>query len=370
MTIKTAWLKRRAHLQADATGRFFLLLLSLIYGAAVFARRMLYKFGLLKSRKLPAKVICIGNLTTGGTGKTPAVLLAAQTLRRRSIPVAILSRGYGRRGPGREVTALLEDTRLSWSECGDEPWMMHQALQGQNIPILISRDRLKAGQEAITFYHSKILILDDGFQHLKLKRDLNILLMNATDPFGGRHLLPLGNLREPLTALSRAHMIILTHVDRVEESELEAIKKEISSLNPRIPVLEAAHKADFLFDLKTEKKCRLSHLSGQKVVALSAIADPPSFETQIIKIGAEIGQKWRYPDHHPFSPRELASLEKLRRGMPLVTTFKDYTRFPKGWQDLLSGETFALAIKLDIVKGKNAWLDGIDHVAGKLGTQR
>src|SRR3989338_2303047 len=243
MSPKTAWHKHRADLQASLLGRLCLFCLSLLYSAGVAARRWLYQCGVLKSYKLPAKVICIGNLTTGGTGKTPAVLLAAQTLRRRGIPVAILSRGYGRLKVGGKVTALLDDTAFPWAQCGDEPWMMHQALQGQNIPILVSADRVKAGHEAVAYYHSKVLILDDGFQHLRLKRDFNIILMNATDPFGGRRLLPLGNLREPLSSLSRAQMVILTHADHVEDAQLEAIKKEIHALHRNIPILEAAHKA-------------------------------------------------------------------------------------------------------------------------------
>lgn len=340
-----------------------LLLLSWVYALGMATRGLLYSLKVLKRRKLSAKVICIGNITTGGTGKTPTVLLAAQTLRRKSLEVAILSRGYGRLAPGAEVTTLVDGRSVPWSRCGDEPWMMHQALHGQNIPILVSANRLKAGQEAIRFYHSRLLILDDGFQHLAVKPDLSIVLINATDPFGGGKLLPLGNLREPLSSLKRADMVVITHVDRVSDKELEAIRKRIASVAPKMPLIEAEHKADFLFDLKTERKFRLAHLAEQKVVSLCGIADPKSFEEQLEKIGCKVTQRWRYPDHHAYRLRELRAVEKLRGGLPVITTFKDMPRLPKGWQSVVSGEIFALAVKLDIVKGKNLWLDKLDRLA-------
>jgi tetraacyldisaccharide 4'-kinase len=346
-------------------GRAALWFFSMIYGAVVVLRRWLYDANILTSRQLPAKVLCIGNLTTGGTGKTPAVLLAATTLRKRNYPIAILSRGYGRRAKKGEVTTLLDDNAPPWTECGDEPWMMHQALSGQNIPILVSPDRTKAGHEAVTFYHSRVVILDDGFQHLKLKHDLDIVLINALDPFGGGNLLPLGNLREPLGALSRAHMVILTHADMVTTAEIAAIEERIKKANPRVPVLHAAHKADFLLDVRTEKRWPLDRLDGKKVVALSGLADPVQFEEQLETIGAKVSQRWRYPDHHPYKRRELRAIEDVRHGLPVVTTFKDYTRFPKDWKDELKDEVLVLSIKLEIIKGRNTWIDSLLNLAGE-----
>lgn len=363
--MKTSWARRRLKLRKNLAGKFFLWCLSMFYGAAVVMRRWLYEANILTSRKLQAKVVCIGNLTTGGTGKTPAVLLAATTLRKRNFPVAILSRGYGRRSKNGEVTTLLDDNPPPWTECGDEPWMMHQALSGQNIPILVSPDRTKAGHEAVTFYHSRIIILDDGFQHLKLKHDLDIVLINALDPFGGGGLLPLGNLREPLWALSRAHMVVLTHADLVEDSALEETRRRIAAVNPRVPILEAAHKADFLLDVRTERRLALDSIDGRKVVALSGIADPVQFENTLDAIGAKVSQRWRYPDHHPYRSRELRSIEQVRHGMPLVTTFKDFIRFPKDWQQTLKDEVLILSIKLEILKGRNTWIDSLLNLAGE-----
>lgn len=361
----TDWAGRRERLRKKAWGRALLWALSFVYGLAMRLRRRLYELGALKSQKLPAKVICIGNLTTGGTGKTPAVLLAATTLRRRNHPVAIISRGYGRPKKNAEVITLLDEEPPPWTVCGDEPWMMHQALHGQSVPILVSPDRAKAGHEAITFYHSRTLILDDGFQHLKLQRDLDVVLVSAVDPFGGGGLLPIGNLREPAGALSRAHMIVLTHADRVSPDALESLKDRVRALNATAPLLEAAHKPDFLVDLKSNKRFKLAHLEGRKVVSLCGLGDPGGFEEQLSRLGEIVAQKWRYPDHHPYRMRELRSLENLRRDMPVVTTFKDFTRFPKDWREALAGEVYALSIKLEILKGRNIWTDTLLKLAGE-----
>ncbi|MEK7857892.1 MAG: tetraacyldisaccharide 4'-kinase [Elusimicrobiota bacterium] len=338
--------------------------LSLLYGAGVFLRRLLYDAGVLTARSVDAKVVCIGNLTTGGTGKTPAVMLAAQTLRRRNQSVAILSRGYARPNGRKEVLVLNEDTDIPWTQCGDEPWMMHQALAGLSVPILVSPDRTRAAVQAAQFFNSRIIILDDGFQHRKLKRDLDIVLVNATDPFGGGWLLPLGDLREPLSSLKRAHLILLTHVDLVAPERLEEIRRELRRRNAKAPILESIHKADFLLDVRAEKKHKLAHLQGQDVCALSGLADPASFEDQLTRCGMKLAQRWRYPDHHRYTMAELASLEKLRRGLPLVTTFKDFTRLPAGWKKALQADVYVLSIKLDILKGRNIWTDSLLSLAG------
>lgn len=358
-----SWGKRRARLKSTLSGRLLLWAASLAYGAAVLGRRALYGMNVLGRRKLKAKVICVGNLTTGGTGKTPAVLLAAETLRKRGHEVAVLSRGYGRPARRKDVTVLLDGRHTDWRECGDEPWMIHQSLQGQGIPVLVSPDRVKAGELAVEMYGSRVLILDDGFQHMRLKRDMDVVLVNARDPFGGRRLLPLGNLREPLSALRRAHVVVITHADRVSATELAALREELQALNPKAELLESAHKADHVLDVRTEEKHPLSLLKGKSVATLSGLADPLAFESQLESLGAALAQTWRYPDHHPYTEREMRSLESLRGGLPLVTTFKDFVRLPPRWRELLSGDVLVLGIKLEVLKGRNAWIDALDALA-------
>lgn len=358
-----SWAKKRERMQKSLGGRAVLGAASLAYGAAVMGRRALYGAGVLKRKKLAAKVVCIGNLTTGGTGKTPAVLLAAHTLRQRGHNVAVLSRGYGRQGGGKDVTVLLDGRHADWRTCGDEPWMIHQSLVGQGVPVLVCADRAKAGEIAVDMYDSRVIILDDGFQHLPLHRDLDVVLINARNPFGGGRLLPLGDLREPLSALKRAHMVIITHADRVTADELAALRERIEALHPGVAVLESAHKADHLLDVRTEKKLPLSHLKGKAVTCFSGLGDPLSFESSLEELGATLAQKWRYPDHHAYAERDLASIEKLRGDLPLITTLKDFTRLPSDWRDRLGGEVLVLGIKLDILKGRNAWIDTLDGLA-------
>lgn len=363
--MKKDWAKKRQRWTANPFGLGLLSIASFFYGLAMRARRALYERNVLKSRRLPAKVICIGNLTTGGTGKTPAVLSAAMTLRKRNLPVAILTRGYGRAAKADRVTTLLDDATPPWTECGDEPWMMHHALMGMNVPILVSADRAKAGAQAVDFYHSRVLILDDGFQHLRLQRDLDVVLVNALDPFGGGSVLPLGNLREPLTALARAGVIVLTHADAVEPEQLDAIRARLRSYNPSAPILESAHKPDFLLDPRTGKRQPLKALSGRKVVTFCGLGEPGSFEGLLTRAGAEISQRWRYPDHYPYSMKDLQSIDRVAGALPIVTTFKDFTRLPEGWEQKVKGELLVLSIKLDMTKGRNVWIDTLLKLVGE-----
>lgn len=299
--------------------------------------------------------MCIGNLTAGGTGKTTAVLLAAQTLRKRRLSVAILSRGYKRPEPGREVLVLLNAQHPSWRQAGDEPWMLHHALKGLEVPILVSPDRVKAAQAAVAYYNPDVLLMDDGLQHFRLRRDADIVLINAADPWGGRNLLPLGDLREPRSALRRATLALLTHCDRVSRERLDELRAEIDRLRPGLPVAEASHRPCFLFDLTLEARRPLTELKGREVTAFSGIGDPESFKDQLVRLGAKVSQAWRFPDHHPYTLDELRSIEKARVGRPVLTTFKDFPRLPAGWQQVLTGEVLALGIRLDVTKGRQLW---------------
>ena len=361
------WSKRRARLRSHLPGKALLGAASLAYGAGVLGRKALYRLKILKRRKIEAKVVCVGNLTTGGTGKTPAVLLAAETLRRRGHEVAILSRGYGGTASKKDVTVLLDGRHTDWRLCGDEPWMIHQSLQGQGVPVLVCPDRAKAGALAVEMYGSRVVILDDGFQHLKLHRDLDVVLVNARDPFGGGSLLPLGDLREPVSALRRAQMVIVTHADRVTAPELAKLRETIEAVHPGVTVLESAHKADHVLDVRTEEKHPLSHLKDKAVVARSGLGDPLSFEASLESLGATLAQRWRYPDHHAYTEREIRAISDLRGGLPIVTTYKDFVRLPERWRETLAGEVLVLGIKLDLLKGRNHWIDTLNALADKAG---
>lgn len=347
--------KLREDLLRSAGGRALLTLLSWLYGAAVLARQRLYGWGILSSRRLPARTICIGNLTAGGTGKTTAVLLAARTLRQHEKSVAILTRGYARPSASKEVKVLHGGRSVGWMEAGDEPWMMHQTLKDLDVPILVCPDRYRAGMDAVSHYDPDVLLLDDGYQHLALRRDLDVLLLSAADPFGGGRLLPRGTLREPLGAMRRAGMIIITHSDSVPLKRLDEIRLRIRETNPKAQILQAVHRPDHLFDLKREGRRPLKQLKGLDVSCFCGLGDPAPFEAHLRGLGAKVRQAWRFPDHHPYTRRELRSIDGVREKMAVVTTFKDAARLPADWDQVLQGEVLALGIRMEITEGLESW---------------
>ena len=201
----TDWYKWHKKIHSSLVGRVLLGGLSGVYGAGVYLQGLSYRLGLSRKRRLPIPTICFGNLTAGGTGKTSAVLLAAEELAKGKFQPAILSRGYRRPRNEKEVVVLTEGREGSWETAGDEPWMLRQALRDLNVPVFVSPDRYKAGLLAAAHYHAKVALLDDGFQHHRLERDRDIVLLDAADPFAGG-LLPLGLSREPRSALKRASL--------------------------------------------------------------------------------------------------------------------------------------------------------------------
>jgi tetraacyldisaccharide 4'-kinase len=211
----------------------------------------------------------------------------------------------------------------------------------------------------VHFYTPDILLLDDGFGHRRLRRDADIVLLNALNPFGGGRLLPAGDLREPASALARAALALVTHADQVPPERLAEIRAAVEAAHPGLPVAEAVHKAEGVYTLKEESRHALRWLKGRKVCALSGIGSPASFEAELRKAGAEVVQTWRYPDHHPYTEAELRTVESVREGLPLVTTFKDFPRLPKGWERILTGEVLALGIRLEVVKGKAKWEEAL-----------
>lgn len=351
-------LEWRESLRRSWYGRALLWFAARVYGLGVWIRHYAYDHGWIKRYKLPARTIVFGNLTTGGTGKTPAVLLAAETLQKKKIPVAILTRGYKRRKSSKDEDATVldgDEQRAMWRDAGDEAWMLHQSLKSKKIPIVVSSNRVEAGRIALRRFNPRVLLLDDGFQHLRLKRDADIVLVDAKAPWGGGELLPAGNLREPLTGLRRAKAIMITHADQVSEDELAAIRAKIEEIVKRPNLIEAVHSPQFFLDLKNNKRLPLTVLKGEDVAALSALGNPASFEFMLQGLELELKQKWRFPDHHAYTLDEIRSIENVRGDYPLVTTLKDFTKFPDEWRDVVKRPAFAMGIRLKITRGREHW---------------
>lgn len=302
-----------------------LFLVSLPYGWAVRARTFLYSLGLFKTKQLPRPVISVGNITVGGTGKTPLVMALAKGLMERGIPTAILSRGYrGKKGSGPLVTDG-QNILLAPEESGDEPFFMASVLKG--IPVLIGKDRFKNGEMALERFAVRGFLLDDGFQHLPLYRDFNIVLIDTHVGFGDGHLLPRGVLREPLSHLKRADIFLLTKVTDSEQCEsLDIMLKEI---HPACPIFHSHYEPKGL--IHPDGKVEPLHLfKGKKVLALSGIANPVYFSSLLRKCGMVVAGEMIFPDHHRYTARDLTSiLGKVKEADWIVTTEKDMVKLKR-----------------------------------------
>ena len=304
---------------------FPLYLLSLPYGWAVRTRTFLYSLGLLKTRRLPRPVISVGNITVGGTGKTPLVMALSEGLMERGIPTAILSRGYrGKKGSGPLVTDG-QRVLLSPEESGDEPFLMASVLKG--IPILIGKDRLKNGEMALDRFPVLGFLLDDGFQHLPLHRDLNVLLIDSQIGFGDGHLLPRGILREPLSHLRGADLFLMTKAEDPEACQ--SLESTLREIHPSAPIFHSHYEPARL--IRPDGKFEPLHLlKGTKVLALSGIANPVYFSSLLRKCGMEVAVEMIFPDHHLYTAQDLTSiLGKVKEADWIVTTEKDMVKLKR-----------------------------------------
>ena len=301
---------------------FPLYLLSLPYGGAVRTRSFLYSLRLLETKTLPCPVISVGNITVGGTGKTPLVMALAKGLTARGIPIAILSRGYKRTKTSESVVSDGKTIFLSPEESGDEPFLMAKACQG--IPVLVGKNRFINGQLALKRFGVKGLLLDDGYQYLPLHRDINILLIDSTIAFGDYHLLPRGILREPLSHLRRANLFLINQAEK--STAYQPLEKKIHEIYPSAHVFHSHYEPVSLVGPREEQE-GLDSLKGKKILALSGVAHPDSFSSLLRKCGMKIVGEAIFPDHHFYTPKDLSYIEEKAKGADgVVTTEKDMVK--------------------------------------------
>ncbi len=330
----------------NPAGRLALGALSLAYSAAIAARRFLYFSGIKRSRRLPVPVICFGNISSGGTGKSSTVVTVAMELARAGRRPAVLLRGYKRRVPPRTVTVLAKGRPFTLDEAGDEALMLYRLLEPAGVPVVVSSDRFASGTVAASELGADILLMDDGFQHFALARDADIVLVNATAPFSRDRVLPAGNLREAAAGLGRAKAVIITHCEQVSQEEIDELRAGITKAAPKAAVIESMHSPETFIDPASAEKVDLNSLKGRKAVSLCGIGDPSSFESALKKMKINLEQIWRYPDHHVFTREELAAAQHTRAGLPLITTYKDFARFPRNWQQVLPENVLILSVKI------------------------
>jgi tetraacyldisaccharide 4'-kinase len=360
-------LGRRADTLAVIFGTF-LKGASWIFSGIVQLRLWLYRNRILRDHPLGCLVVVVGNLTVGGTGKTPVVEKFARALRDRGRKVAILSRGYKSKAPPfwkkawygithtdeppPRVVSDGQNVLLDSEQAGDEPYMLARNLPG--VVVLVDKNRVKSGAYAIKKYGCDTLVLDDGFQYLALKGRLNLLLIDKTNPFGNGQMLPRGILREPIKHLRRANYIFLTKSNGQRDPDLEA---QIAKYKPDADVIECVHKPQFLQRLDSAPgvagaREELGWLKGKRVFAFSGIATPESFEKFLRDLGALLVGRERYLDHYRYTPEDLEHLydtAERERADFMVTTEKDAVRIsdPAGSPIPI----YYLRLEIEIIRG-------------------
>ncbi len=291
------------------------------YGMALRLRWWSLERGIAKVRRLPVPVISVGNLTVGGTGKTPLVILIAEALRNSGRRVAILSRGYARRR-GRSVRCVSDGNRIlaPLEEAGDEPFMMARRLPG--VCVWVAADRVQAGKAALKEQAPEVLILDDGFQHRMLHRDLDLVVIRGPRPLANGRLLPSGPLREPPTALRRAHLVIL--VLQGDSRSKERSLEEIRGVTPLPPVIGADYRPRGLWEIRDGRPLPFDALSGKRVALVCAIGRPDGFRATVASLGARVEALLSFPDHHWYTFRDMERIRRIRNEVDaVVTTEKD-----------------------------------------------
>ena len=364
----------------DAAGTFLkaiLFLASRIYLRAVLFRLWMYENRVIRNRAIGCLVVSIGNVTCGGTGKTPVVEVFARSLSQKGRRVAVLSRGYRSRDrsllsklqkkfsskkmevPPRVVSdgknLLLDSVRA-----GDEPFMLASNLK--NVAVLVDKDRVKSGLYAIEEFGTDTLILDDGFQYLNLKAHINILLVDSTAPFDNHHVLPRGLLREPIRNIRRADYIFLTKSDGSEK--LRHLKSFLRRQNHHAEIIECCHKPQYLEDVfQRGSRLPLEYLKGKKVASISAIANPASFNAFLSELGSDIVEETHFADHHRYRQQEMIDFinaAKAAGAELIMTTEKDAVRMPR--LDRRDIPILFLRVQIDILSGQESFDQCISRI--------
>jgi tetraacyldisaccharide 4'-kinase len=335
----------------------------------------LYEQRILRDQPLGCLVVVVGNLTWGGTGKTPVVEKFGRALSERGRRVAILSRGYrsrpnplwkralrwlySRKEPPPKIVSDGHRVLLDSEHAGDEPYMLARNLPG--VVVLVDKNRVKSGAYAIRRFGCDTLLLDDGFQYMPLKGRLNLLLVDKTNPFGNGQLIPRGILREPIKHLRRASYVFMTKSDGQRDRELE---ETIRAHNPTAEIIECAHVPKYLQRVNDgNERHELSHLKGRRVGAFSGIATPDSFEAFLRKFGANILYTKRFVDHYRFNSDDLDMIfeEALNAGLDyVVTTEKDAVRIDPGTKFPLP--LYYLRLEIEILRGAADFNEAVDRI--------
>jgi len=338
--------------------RFLLAIAATVYSLVVRLRNFLYSEGLLKAHNVDAAVLCVGNITVGGTGKTPLVVWLCNLLS-QNYKHAILTRGY--KAESQESKGFKDEIAILAESCPE-------------AKVIVNPDRVAGAAEAIDKYAADVLIMDDGFQHRRLARDLDIIAIDATQPFGYGKLLPAGLLREHVTSLKRAGAVVITRCDQITDAELEKLERKILAIKPDMVIAKSIH-APVHAKSKDNNKISIEELKGRKIFAFCGIGNPNAFLNTIKNIGAELTGSKVYDDHYHYTDACLSEISNQAQevGADLIlTTQKDWTKvilnFKSQISDFKLPLPFAyLAIEIKFLAGRDKLTALIkETLAGKI----
>ena len=331
--------------------KLLLWVLSLVYRFFMVFRRVFYKIGILKVHRLSCPVISVGNLTIGGTGKTPLIEFLAEVLHNRNIKIVILMRGYMGQGAG------------SKAHKSDEAQMLTNTFS--NIPVLIGANRVKSAKNYLEHNAADVFLLDDGFQHQQLFRDVDIVVIGTTNAWGNRCLLPRGILRESMQALTRAQIFVLTKTD-FGKNNLDAITRDIKRRNPDALIVETIHKPVSLVDIRLDAVVDLEKVSGKQVCAMCSIGDPNPFIHTLNGLQANIEKQYSFMDHHIYTQEDIRRIVRScrdQRIVTIVTTEKDAVKLKPFLEEFPEDiQIYALRIKIVITEREDQFLERIDRI--------
>ena len=343
-----AVLSGRSNGLSATLARLGLAVLALLYTVVMYVRNLLYDFNILRSSKLSVPVICVGNITVGGTGKTPMVIWLCRYLQGRGRRVALLSRGYKSSNNGVD---------------NDETCLLGESLPG--VTIIVDSDRVRGGRKAIDEYGVDVIVLDDGFQHRRLRRDLDIVMIDCSCPFGFGWVLPRGLLREPLSGLKRCDAIVLSRSDQVDKNELAVTVDKIGSFN--VPVIKCSHRPVGL-SCAGGGKVEFSDFAGQKVFAFCGIGNPEAFLKTIESLGGVIQSSKFFDDHENYDDSVFDELESLRCECDadyLLTTEKDWVKLRQFSCAANQSNLYILAIEMALGDGRGQLEKRLDELCQK-----
>lgn len=333
-----------------------------IYSRLVKARSCLYRSGFFLSRSLPCRVISIGNITMGGTGKTPMTIKVARLLREMGYRTAIVSRGY--KGRASDRGGIVGDGRnvfMTSDVAGDEPFMM--ATQLKDVSIAVGKNRFAAAMLLVDAFQPEIIILDDGFQHWRLKRDIDIVLLDYKMPFGNSFLFPRGTLREEPRQLSRADAVILTRVSDISDSPFHTSRP----INDSIPTFHARHAPYIHCVIDTQRDIKpdcpeMSYLKEKKLFLFSGIARNDDFQKMMYTFCARIAGCLNYPDHYAYTRDDIEHISDIaakKNADVIVTTEKDFVKLPR--DAVWPLEVVVVGVDIELMEGDDCFKAFLKH---------